>query len=160
MFTSILNDPAYPRKNAKSYESREILTVSTKRDMFRHLFLLLRIILLPQHMWYSKLTMEMPEKLGLPRLRRMSAGYFDDSTPPAWDALLLYDSALGIKIGIVAESTSRVRETLRDHVPTVLADLVIQYCRRVDFHTILDLTHPSNMDVQELLISYGCNMTS
>ena len=114
---------------------------------------------MPQHMWYNKMTMEMPELMGLPRLRRMSAGYFDGSTPTAWDALLLYDSALGIKIGIVAESTSRVRETLRDHVPTVLADLIIQYCRRVDFHTILDLTHPSNMDVQELLLSYGCNAT-
>ena len=123
--------------------------------MFRHL--LLRIISMPQHMWYSKMTMQMPEKMGLPRLRRMSAGYFDGSTPPAWDALLLYDSALGIKIGIAAESTSRVRETLRDHVPTVLADLIIQYCRRVDFRTILDLTHPSNMDVQEILLSYGCN---
>ena len=106
-------------------------------------------------MYYSKMI-QMPEKLGLPRLRRMLGGYLDGSTPPVWDALLLYDGSLGVKIGIAAESTSRVRETLCDHVPTVLADIIIQYCRRVDFRTILDLTHPSNMDVQELLLSYGC----
>ena len=104
------------------------------------------------------MNIQLPEKLGLPRLRRMNARYLDGSTPSMWDAIILYDRALGVKIGIAAEPTARVRETLRDHVPKVLADLIIQFCRRVDFRTILDLTHPSNMDVQELLLSYGCSI--
>ena len=106
-----------------------------------------------------KMTLPIPLKMGLPRLRKMYARYLDASTPVLWDAVILYDEKLGIKIGTAVEPTARVREALCGHVPTVLADIIIQYCRRIDFRTILDLTHPSNMDVQELLHSYGCNMT-
>ena len=115
--------------------------------------------ILQQKTYKVKMTLPTPLKMGLPRLRKMHLGYFDDTTPALWDAIILYDEKLGIKIGTAAEPTALVREVLCDHVPTVLADVIIQYCRRIDFRTILDLTHPSNMDVQELLLSYGCNMT-
>ena len=93
----------------------------------------------------------------VPKLRRrLHAGFLLDSVPPTWDSILLFDQGLGVKIGAAAIPTDKVRDALRDHVPTVLADIIIEFCRRVDFRTILDLSHPSNKDVRDLLLAYGC----
>ena len=95
-------------------------------------------------------------ELDLPKLRRMNAGYLGGDLPKTWDSILLYDEQLGVKIGSVAEPTARVKSILADHVPSVIADIIVQYCRRTDFRTILDLHHPSNRDVQELLEAFAC----
>ena len=97
-------------------------------------------------------------ELAMPKLRKMHAGYLDNSRPPTWDAILLYDEMLGIKIGTAVENTAKVKNTLCEHVPSVLADIIIKMCRRIEFKSILDVMHESNWDVHELLLSYGCNM--
>ena len=98
-------------------------------------------------------------ELALPKLRKMNAGYLGGDIPATWDSLLLYDEQLGVKIGSVAEPTAQVKKILVEHVPAVIADIIVQYCRRMDFRTILDLGHPSNKDVQELLEAFCCNIT-
>ena len=105
-----------------------------------------------------KLISNLKMKLQLPRLRRMNAGYLGGDLPKTWDSILLYDEQLGVKIGSVAEPTACVKNILADHVPSVLADIIVQYCRRTEFRTILDLQHPSNKDVQVLLESFGCTI--
>lgn len=95
----------------------------------------------------------------LPRLRRLHAGFIDGSKPATWDSIILYDGGLGVKIGRAAVPTKLVRRVLHKHVPLVLANLIIEFCRRIDFRTVLDLSHPSNKDVKDLLIEYGCNVT-
>ena len=92
-------------------------------------------------------------KMDIPKLRRQHAGYLDESLPVTWDAILLYDTTLSLKIGRVKEDMRKMR------VPPELARLVIEFCRRIDFRTTLDLTHRSNADARDFLLFHGCNIT-
>ena len=98
-------------------------------------------------------------KMQIPKLRRQLAGYLDESIPVTWDAILLYDATLSLKIGRVKEDMRKIKKVLLERVPPELARLVIEFCRRIDFRTTLDLTHRSNADARDFLLFHGCNIT-
>ena len=137
-------------KNAEGDKRRQVLPVTRKGSMIHRLL----VRLFPE----TKLIGNTKMELELPKLRKMNGSYLGGDLPNTWDSLLLYDEQLGVKIGSVAEPTARVKNILVEHVPAVIADIILQYCRRMDFRTILDLQHPSNQDVQELLEAFCCTI--
>ena len=98
-------------------------------------------------------------KMEPPKLRRQHAGFLDERLPVTWDAILLYDTTLSLKIGRVKEDMRKIKKVLVERVPPELARLVIEFCRRIDFRTTLDLTHRSNADARKFLLFHGCNIT-
>ena len=79
-------------------------------------------------------------KMKTPKLRRQHAGFLDESLPVTWDAILLYDTTLFLKIGRVKEDMREIKQVLVERVPPEIARLVLEFCRRIDFRTTLDLT--------------------
>ena len=98
-------------------------------------------------------------KMKTPKLRRQHAGFLDESLPVTWDAILLYDTTLFLKIGRVKEDMREIKQVLVESVPPEIARLVLEFCRRIDFRTTLDLTHRSNADARKFLLFHGCNIT-
>jgi hypothetical protein len=88
-------------------------------------------------------------------LRRRRAIIVTPELPPEWDAILLYDELLGLKVGRVKIQVDQVMRHLEVVFPPELARLIIEFSRTITYYTGLDIWHASNIDVIDILSRYG-----
>ena len=78
--------------------------------------------------------------------------------PAEWDAILLYDECLGLKVGRVKIQVDKIMRHLEVIFPPELARLIIEFSRTISYYTGLDIWHGSNIDIIDILAAYSVDV--